>query len=707
MSRRRSIIESRSLFRDARRLLISFTWFLVAEIFILIVLTAALPGIGFAQITPGLLARDLVAAVILAAANFAIVPVLLWLRLPFNVLTVGAITFGLNLLLLYVAADLLPDLVLNAAASQVLPAAVLLAFGNVILNGLIALDDDYTYLRFVILSMRDGDRELDQPRDETRRGMVLLEIDGLSHQRMQRAIDEGLMPTVRGLHRAGRHQLTRFDCGLPSQTSSCQAGIMYGDNDDIPAFRWYSKRDRRMRVSNNLDDANYINYRHSTGHGLLRDGASINNLINGDAARSLLTLSTISAAPSSKVPTERAIDTLAAYWLNPYTFGRTLALCAADLFVEIAQAIRQRIVGRRPRLDRRFPSAYTGLRVLTNILLRDLSIYAVMREMLRGAPVVYTTFIGYDEVAHHAGPDTPDAMATLKGFDRQVRHVLRTARYLAPIHYDVFLLSDHGQSSGATFQQRSGRSLRETIDDLTNSTVRVAEQKPIEAGHSFVNALVDELTVASQALQAQEKKRIRTSTMRATARTLKRVERRHAQLTVADKDDIVVCASGNLAHVYFNSIGDHRASLREIEAAHAGLVDALVAHEAIELIVVADDAGHVLALGKGGARDLSTGAITGRDPLAPFGRADLRAEQFLRLARFESSGDLILNSTLYPDGTVAAFEELVGSHGGLGGEQTDAFLFHPRAEHVPDTIANSTEVYAVLEAWRNGAHRRG
>jgi hypothetical protein len=378
----------------------------------------------------------------------------------------------------------------------------------------------------------------------------------------------------------------------------------------------------------------------------------------------------------------------------------------ADLVVEILQAVRQRTSGQQPRLDHRFPSPYTGLRVLTNVLLRDLSIYAVMQEILRGAPVIYTTFVGYDEVAHHAGPDTPDAMATLKGFDRHVGHVLRTIRYLAPFHYDLFLLSDHGQSTGATFKQRYGRSLRETIDDVTRADVRVAEEKPLEAGHSFVNALVGELNAASQMAQSQEKSRIRRATMRAAARTLEGVESRQVQTAMNGANDIVVCASGNLAHVYFNSIADGRVSLRDIDRAHAGLVDTLAAHEGIGVVAVADDDGNILALGKHGARNLSTGAVTGDDPLAVYGRSELRAEQLLRLARFESAGDLILISTLYSDGSVAAFEELVGSHGGMGGEQTDAFLFHPRAEHVPEAIANSAEVYEVLEAWRARGERR-
>ena len=67
---------------------------------------------------------------------------------------------------------------------------------------------------------------------------------------------------------------------------------------------------------------------------------------------------------------------------------------------------------------------------------------------------------------------------------------------------------------------------------------------------------------------------------------------------------------------------------------------------------------------------------------------------------FPSAGDLWLISTIYPDGTVAALEELVGSHGGVGGEQTDAFLFHPADLVVPETRC-STDVFHILDAHRN------
>lgn len=60
---------------------------------------------------------------------------------------------------------------------------------------------------------------------------------------------------------------------------------------------------------------------------------------------------------------------------------------------------------------------------------------------------------------------------------------------------------------------------------------------------------------------------------------------------------------------------------------------------------------------------------------------------------------VIGNGALYPDGTVAAFEELIGSQGDLGGEQTDAFPLHPPNMAAPETH-NSEDFFHVLNARR-------
>jgi hypothetical protein len=82
-----------------------------------------------------------------------------------------------------------------------------------------------------------------------------------------------------------------------------------------------------------------------------------------------------------------------------------------------------------------------------------------------------------------------------------------------------------------------------------------------------------------------------------------------------------------------------------------------------------------------------------------YGDSDLRAKQVRRVADFPHVGDIMVLSTVYPDGTVAAMEELIGSHGGMGGEQTDAFLLHPGDMQVPATT-NSSDVFAILNARR-------
>ena len=195
---------------------------------------------------------------------------------------------------------------------------------------------------------------------------------------------------------------------------------------------------------------------------------------------------------------------------------------------------------------------------------------------------------------------------------------------------------------------------------------------------------------------------MRRIAMRGSRRALQR-RIKHEPLAVMSAP-VVVCASGNLANVYFNTHSG-KVSLSEINAEHPQLVDELVMQAGIGLVIVYNDDSTPLVLGKAGARDLVTGIVTGVDPLQPYSQPELRAQQLRRVAEFPHAGDLIIVSTLYPDEQVAAFEELVGSHGGLGGEQTTAFLLHPADVHVPDTN-NSADVFAVLNARRGQLEAR-
>jgi hypothetical protein len=147
--------------------------------------------------------------------------------------------------------------------------------------------------------------------------------------------------------------------------------------------------------------------------------------------------------------------------------------------------------------------------------------------------------------------------------------------------------------------------------------------------------------------------------------------------TAPDAGDVVVIASGNLAMVWFTRFPG-RMTHEEIDAAYPGLVSSLVTHPGVGYVVVRSrDRGNVV-LGRDGVRYLDDNRVEGGDPLAVFG--ERAAAEVRRHAELAHVGDLIINSPLYP-GTdeVAAYEELVGNHGGLGGWQTQAVLVHPSA----------------------------
>ena len=123
-------------------------------------------------------------------------------------------------------------------------------------------------------------------------------------------------------------------------------------------------------------------------------------------------------------------------------------------------AIQQKRRGVEPRIHR--STLYALMRAWATIIQRDLQVASVIADMYAGLPVAYTTFLAYDEVAHHSGIERPDALSTLRAVDRQIGRIA-AARPDAPRPYRLVVLSDHGQSQGATFKDRYGITLEELV----------------------------------------------------------------------------------------------------------------------------------------------------------------------------------------------------------------------------------------------------
>ena len=312
---------------------------------------------------------------------------------------------------------------------------------------LLAIDDDGPWYRNVVA--RQARRVApSEPSDVP--GVYFLEIDGLAHDVLRRAMRDGSAPTLARWLRDGTHRFVRWETEWSSQTGSCQAGLLHGNNDDYPAFRWWEKDRGQAIVTNHPKDAAELERRHSNGRGLLHeDGASRANILSGDAPHSMLTMSTV----LDRDRHGHIGQDYYAYFARPYSVVRTILLSLADVAQELYFAAQQRRRDVHPRIKRTF--SYALMRAWATVVQRDLQVAAVVADLYAGRPVVYTTFLAYDEVAHHSGVERPDAIAILRRVDHQIARIAAAAED-APRPYRLVVLSDHGQSQGETFLDRYG-----------------------------------------------------------------------------------------------------------------------------------------------------------------------------------------------------------------------------------------------------------
>jgi len=657
-----------------RRLVV--TW--VVQALILLLAGRLVPGIEVQDVFAAL-----IAAVVLGLLNALVRPILVLLTLPLTVVTMGLLSLLINAIMLVLAAPLVPGLSVSSLASAV-AAAILITILTTIVSLVLSSDQDDSF--YAELSRRLS--SLDREPVPGGRGLVMIQIDGLAASILRNAIRVGLTPQMARWVRSGEYRLIEWDCTPPSQTSASQAGILFGSNDDIPAFRWYEKDQGKLMVSNHPADAAEIERRLSNGKGLLAaNGMSANNLFSGDAKRTLFTMSRIQQAA-----TTTDIDAFSLYFVDPAAFIRTVALTISEMFKEWSEARRQRALDVQPRVHR--GAAFAGMRAVSNVLLRDLNVTFLVNAMGRGVPIMYVDFVDYDELAHHAGPERLESLRSLTGVDRVLSSIARAAE-TAPRDYEIVVLSDHGQTQGATFLQRYGQTLEALIQDLMGGGSTLAMGGEGE-GWGPANALLTEITnrpgVAGRAATAALGSRREGGAVEIGAKP------RPAPGPEEGEPQLVVGASGNLANVYFLA-EDRRMTLEEIEARHPGLVGGLVAHPGIGFVLVRSDDRGPLVIGREGVHHLDDDRIDGRDPLAPFGTR--AADALRRLDSFTHIGDLLVNSTYDEElEEVAAFEELVGSHGGFGGPQVRPFILAPTdLPYDGEPVVGAPAVHRLLAGW--------
>ena len=574
-------------------------------------------------------------AAVVAVINAIIPPLLAALRLPFMLALGFILVLIANAIALRIGSDILDSFEVDNFGWALL-AALVVAAVSVVLEVIFSTNDDDTYtLRVVqrIAKRQGGATRTDVP------GIVFLEIDGLALPVLRRAMRDGSAPHMAKWLAEGSHRLMEWEPDLSSQTGASQAGILLGSNHDIPAFRWVEKETGTVRACSAPADCALIEKERATGIGLLVDGGtSRGNLLSGEAEDVILTVSRIDEE-------KRANPGYRAFFANGFNVTRSLVLFFWELVLEWTAALRAARRDVRPRGHR--SGAYPFMRAAMCVIVRDLIVYGVLTDLMRGRPAIYATFSSYDEVAHHSGLERADTMEALRKLDEQFARIDRARRYAAEAVRDRRALRprpDPGRHVQAAKRLRARRARRALGRGVRRQALRGGDEQNAMVGNAIGEA---------------------------TGRT--KPEKR-SKKDVSDRQ-VVVMGSGNLGLVYLME-EKRRLTLEEMKDRHPRLIPALCAHPHVGWVLARSSEHGAIVLGADGVNYLEQGRVEGNDPLAAF--SPNAPQHLLRTDGFSNVADLMIGSFYDADlDEGCAFEELISFHGGIGGAQTRPFILAP------------------------------
>lgn len=646
-----------------------------------------------------------------AIANALLWPIFRRFLMKIIIFTFGIGSLFINSIIFYIASYFIPGV--SAGIYGVLQVPIMMAIATT----LIANITNTNYYDSYIKNILKYALEQKTPYNKRYSGVIMLEIDGLSINTLKKAIDKGVMPNVKKWLDEKTHTLKGWETDLSSQTGSSQAGILHGNNEDIVAYRWVEKENNnRIVVSGKLSDAPGIEQKISDGNGLLVNGISIANMFSGDSKIPTLT--------SSKLEGLKNIysKTLNSTFLDAYNFQRLFILFLWDIILELKSQIVHYLKNIQPRLRRTI--VYAAVRAGANVVLREVTTDVLTSEILAGnIDTAYATYMGYDEIAHHSGVEDGDVWGSLKRIDLQFAKIT-SAIEMSDRDYKIVVLSDHGQSQGATFKQRYGITLGDYVrkllpDDLmifkTEYNIDhfrdavIPENRQIRNFKNKFGDIRDDLFEDLKSIQDNRGDTERKPAIIFKNKQYKNLRERYVnsldyikgyesrqQSTKKAKDsELIVMGSGNLGLIYLTQWSE-RLSYEEIVMLFPDLIPGLVKHSGIGFILVDSISNGGMVIGQDGIYYLDSDRVVGENPLENFG--ENAAKHLKRQNSFKNMPDILVNSFYDAEyNEVCAFEELIGSHGGLGGDQTKPFILYPSEWNDPGDLIGAESVYKFLK----------
>ncbi|MEP6753170.1 MAG: alkaline phosphatase family protein [Candidatus Dormiibacterota bacterium] len=477
------------------------------------------------------------------------------------------------------------------------------------------------------------------------RGLVVLHIDGLGADSLEQALREGDMPFIKALMETEGYEMHRYRCGIPSTTPFVQAGILYGDNSEIPSFRWWDREQQLLVQFGAGSTFKKVAGKYFQGcHPLAEGGASIAACYPAGAAETFGINYQDRRYSGQEHGSRSAWRVVLPYLANPLNLV-DLVWHGADSIAQTALAYsRNRLSGRIAA------TTYAVSDVLEEVFVHHLTRHAVTRAMREGYSPIYAGFYGFDETGHAFGPDDSYALRILRHVDNTIKKIAKARKH----GYELVVLSDHGQIDTVPFNHVSPQAFGELVAGWLPG-YRVQEMKGKAFGPPRDQAV----------------------------------------------GQVNIPSSGGLSHIYFAD-RPRRFSYSELTSQFPGLATSVASLDTVALVMARDgDADVFLTAGE----ELRGEAI--KPVLAQYDDPDILFSQLSRLNSFDMSGDLIAFGA-FKDGRQVNFENQAGGHGSIGGEQGHPFVLAKRDWQVDTTsVIGAHQIHPILSRLRDSLRGSG
>ena len=477
-------------------------------------------------------------------------------------------------------------------------------------------------------------------------GLVMVQIDGLSHTQLSHALKRGEMPFLRRLIKREHYRQHRMYAGVPATTAAFQGELFYGVKAVVPGFNFLDSASGKIvrMVEPAVAAGVERELEQKGGDPLLKEGSSYANNYTGGAAEPHFCPSSMGWGPSLRHANPLLVGLL--ILSNAWSFVRLTVLLLLELILAIQDLVRGLFGG----YDLAKELKFVPTRVAISILLRELVTIGTKIDVARGLPVIHLNFLGYDEQAHRRGPSSLFAHWTLKGIDDAIARIWRAAQRSIHRHYDVWVYSDHGQEEVKPYHILYDCSIKDAVSGV------------------FADLGINvDMELVPRGIQTQRVRLLGGN----------RIQRLFPVSGPAPGDQgsgqVTVAGMGPVGFVYYD---------RELDAsARDSIARALATTAQVPLVLTADGPEHVTAWIDTGTYSLprQSAEVLGTDH--PF--LEEATRELIALCHHRDAGNFIL-SGWRSGATPCSFVTENGGHGGAGPEETSAFALLPGDVPLPE-----------------------